>query len=73
VGAFAKSASAEQMADQLRARGYPTLVVPTAEARDQRWRVRVGPLSSRNEANQMARRLQTQEQLPTWVLSEGGG
>jgi cell division septation protein DedD len=34
------------------------------------WRVRVGPHRTRPEAERTARRLETAEKLPTWVLGE---
>jgi hypothetical protein len=70
VGAFEKGAAAEEMAADLRGRGYPTVVSPSAGARDKRWRVRVGPVETRAEADELARELQKKEQLPTWVLSD---
>lgn len=73
VGAFAESASAERIASDLRAKGYPVYVTPSAGSRDGRWRVRVGPMPSRGDADQVAQQLKTRERLPTWVLSEGGG
>ncbi|MCP5045359.1 MAG: SPOR domain-containing protein [bacterium] len=73
VGAFAESGSAERIASDLRAKGYPAYVTPSAGSEDGRWRVRVGPMSSRSEADDAAAQLKTRERLPTWVLSEGGG
>jgi len=73
VGAFGKSAAAVSMADDLRSKGYPVLVVPAADGADQRWRVRVGPVATRSEATRLASKLKSQEELPTWVLSEEGG
>lgn len=73
VGAFAQNAAAEEIASDLRDKGYPVYVTPSAGSKDGRWRVRVGPLPTRGEADQIAGRLKSQERLPTWVLSEGGG
>ncbi len=73
VGAFAQNAAAEQVAGDLRDKGFPVYVTPSAGSADGRWRVRVGPMPTRGEAEQAAQRLKSQERLPTWVLSEGGG
>ena len=72
VGAFAESASAERLARTLRGKGFSVYVSPGTSAGQPRWRVRVGPLASREEAEQAASRLKTVEKLPTWVLSEDG-
>jgi len=73
VGAFAESKAAEQLASSLRSSGLPVYVSPSAAAAgDQRWRVRVGPLATREEADRIAARLKTKEKLPTWVLTEDG-
>jgi len=71
VGAFSGSAEAEKLADHLRRKGMHVLVVPGTGARDARWRVRVGPLETRDEANRVAEQLKTSDKLPTWVLAEG--
>lgn len=73
VGAFSESAAAERVASDLRGKGFPVYVSPSAGSRDGRWRVRVGPLSTRTKADEVAQQLKTREGLPTWVLSEGGG
>jgi len=73
VGAFAESRAAEQLAETLRGAGLPVYVSPSAAAKgDQRWRVRVGPIATREEADRIASRLKTKEKLPTWVLTEDG-
>jgi cell division septation protein DedD len=73
VGAFAESRAAEQLAETLRGAGLPVYVSPSAAAAgDQRWRVRVGPIATREEADRIASRLKTKEKLPTWVLTEDG-
>jgi DedD protein len=73
VGSFAESEGAERVAGELGAKGYPVYVTPAAVAGGGRWRVRVGPVSTRGEAERFAGRLKREEKLPTWVLSEGGG
>jgi cell division septation protein DedD len=69
VGAFSEKSSAKALADSLRANGYSVYLSPTEGDRAS-WRVRVGPLSTRPEAEKAARRLETAEKLPTWVLGE---
>jgi DedD protein len=69
VGAFSEKSAAQALADSLRAHGYPVYLSPT-EGDPANWRVRVGPLSTRPEAEKMAGRLETAEKLPTWVLGE---
>jgi cell division septation protein DedD len=69
VGAFSEKSAAQALADSLRANGYPVYLSPT-EGASANWRVRVGPMSTRPEAEKAARRLETGEKLPTWVLGE---
>jgi cell division septation protein DedD len=69
VGAFADAAAAEQLARRLRERGWPVYVSP-ATADTQRWRVRIGPLPTRADADEVAGRVQREERLGTWVLAE---
>jgi cell division septation protein DedD len=70
VGAFSESAAAEGLVERLRARGFAAYVSPSPKNSAARWRVRVGPLSSRGEADRVAARLKAEEKLPTWVLDE---
>jgi DedD protein len=72
VGAFAQSSEAEKLEAQLKRKGLPAYVQPATGARDSRWRVRIGPLASREEADRVASRLRTQEKLPVWVLEDSG-
>ena len=69
VGAFSEKSAAKALADSLRAHGYSVYLSPT-EGDPISWRVRVGPLGTRPEAEKTARRLETAEKLPTWVLGE---
>ncbi len=69
VGAFSEKSAAQALADSLRARGYPVYLSPT-DASPKSWRVRVGPLATRPEAEKMASKLKAAEKLPTWVLGE---
>jgi len=70
VGAFAEASAAEQLARRLRSHGHPVYIAPSAGADTARWRVRVGPLSSRAAAEGVAARLEREERLSTWVLAE---
>lgn len=72
VGAFAQSAEAEKLEAELRRKGLPAYVQPATGARDARWRVRVGPIATRDEADRVATRLRTQDRLPVWILEESG-
>jgi DedD protein len=70
VGAFGEPDVAERLAESLRGKGFAVYVSPGAGSGDGRWRVRVGPLATREEAERVAGRLKAQEKLPTWVLDE---
>ena len=67
VGAFASEGSARELAGELRLLGMPSYV--ESEPGGARYKVRVGPLETREEAIRLARRLKTEHRLPTWVLS----
>jgi cell division protein FtsN len=73
VGAFASGSAAGTVEARLLARGFDAYVVPPDAAGDGRWRVRVGPVGQKSEAEAVADRLKREERLPTWVLSEEGG
>ena len=70
VGAFAEGRAAEDLAATLRGKGYQAHVSAGAGAGSARWRVRVGPLASREAADRTASRLKAEERLPTWVVDE---
>jgi DedD protein len=70
VGAFGTSRAAERLASTLRDKGYRVYVSPGTASGEARWRVRVGPLATREEAEGTADRLKKVEKLPTWILSE---
>jgi cell division septation protein DedD len=38
--------------------------------KEPRWRVRVGPVKTRAEAESLSARLKREQKLPTWILSE---
>ncbi len=71
VGAFADAEAARELAEDLEGAGYPVYVAaPDGAAETQRWRVRVGPVSTRDRAERVARELKSERALPTWVLDE---
>lgn len=73
VGAFADGDAAEDVRRKLRGKGFDSYVISAAESGDGKWRVRVGPVATKGGAERLASRLKTEERLPTWVLTEGGG
>ena len=73
VGAFVEGGAAENVRQQLRSKGFASYVIAAKHSRDGRWRVRVGPVPSKAAAEKLASRLKTEERLPTWVVTEGGG
>lgn len=72
VGAFGKSKTAETMVRELDGSGFAAYLTPSARQGEGRWRVRVGPVNTRAEAEELSRRLELEEELPTWILTEGG-
>lgn len=70
VGAFGEAGLAASLAERLRQAGYPVQILEPLD--DDRWRVRVGPLGDRVEAEQLARRLKREDRLPTWIVGEPG-
>lgn len=70
VGAFSEASAAERLANRLRVGGFPVYVAPAVGGDADRWRVRVGPMASREEAERLARRLESEQQLSTWILRE---
>ena len=72
VGAFSSSEAAHAMIAKLKKQGYKSYVAAGAVARDGRWRVRIGPFTTREAADSKATRIKREQKLPTWVLSEEG-
>lgn len=70
VGAFAERDSAELLRGELQKGGYPAYVAVGAASGTPRWRVRVGPYPSREDADGIAAQLKSARALPTWVLDE---
>jgi cell division septation protein DedD len=71
VGAFGDAASAQKLSDSLRTQGFRAFVSPSTGEAGQRWRVRVGPMASREEADRVAAKLKSEARLPTWVVEDG--
>jgi DedD protein len=69
VGAFGDQAAATRLARELRAVGFPVYVHKGDGRGGVRFRVRVGPVPSREAAVRLASKLKSDHQLPTWVLS----
>ncbi len=67
VGAFGESAGARRLRDSLRAKGFSTEVVELTGAA--RYKVRVGPIATRGEADRMAGVLKREHDLNTWVVA----
>ena len=71
VGAFGDAPAARRLAEELEGAGYPVFVVrPDPERGGDRWRVRVGPISTRERAEAVAAELKSERSLPTWVLDD---
>jgi len=70
VGAFATGASADGLAAALRKLGHPAYVADEG-GNGARFKVRVGPIASRVEADKLADSLKREQRLPTWVLAQG--
>lgn len=66
VGAFSDRVTARALAKRLSEGGYPVLVMEPVK--DDRWRVRVGPIAARVEADQVELRLKSEERVNTWVV-----
>lgn len=72
VGAFAEEPAARELVRTLRGTGFEAKVVREG-AGAAPFKVRVGPVPSRPEAERLASRLQREQRLPTWVLALDGG
>ncbi len=68
VGAFSEREGADELSASLRRAGYPVYLSDSKQGA--RWRVRVGPHTTRAAAENTAKRLEASQKLPTWVLRE---
>jgi cell division septation protein DedD len=68
VGAFAERQGAGELTRKLGQAGFAARVVEVPGGRAP-FKVRVGPVASREEAERLASVLASRHQLPTWVVS----
>jgi hypothetical protein len=73
VGSFTEPVPAWKLAEQLGDKQYEVYVDEGDAAGQPRWRVRIGPVTSRRAARGLAERLKAEEGLPTWILPAGKG
>lgn len=69
VGAFVARAPADELSQRLEGKGFSVHVSARSSDGDHRWRVRVGPVGTRGEADTLALRLKRDEKLPTWIVA----
>jgi cell division septation protein DedD len=69
VGAFSSEKAARQLADELGRQGYTAYLMD--EGHGARWKVRVGPLGTRSEAEAISVKLKREQRLPTWIQANG--
>jgi cell division septation protein DedD len=67
VGAFATAPAAEGLAAELRGMGQAAYVSDEGGS-GARYKVRVGPIATRAQADALADKLKREQRLPTWVL-----
>jgi RND family efflux transporter MFP subunit len=67
VAAIPERAEAQQIVDQLFAKGYAAYVTTLTEGTNRLYRIRVGAFTDHSEAEAMAARLQKDEQFKTWI------
>ena len=72
VGAFAERKAAEELVSSLRGDRLRAYVVEGAPSESARFRVRVGPYPTREQAGDEAARIKAKRRLPIWVIAEGG-
>jgi cell division septation protein DedD len=69
VGAFSSEKAARQLATELGRHGYTAYLMD--EGSGARWKVRVGPLDTRREAEALSAKLKREQRLPTWIQANG--
>lgn len=70
VGAFSEKTRADRLAQGLKDKGYDTYIMTITIEGGQFHRVRVGRLATEAEAQELARRLKEEEDLPTRIFSD---
>ncbi len=68
VGAFATGSAADGLAAEITKLGHPAYVADEG-GNGARYKVRVGPIASRADADALADKLKREQRLPTWVLA----
>jgi cell division septation protein DedD len=69
VGAFSSEKAARELAGELGKHGYTAYLMD--EGNGARWKVRVGPVRSRSEAEAVSARIKREQRLPTWIQTNG--
>ena len=67
IAALNVRSEADAMAKRLSSKGYTAFVLPPANGTPAVYRVRIGPFTTRREADSVAARLQKEEQFKPWV------
>jgi cell division septation protein DedD len=67
VQALKGQAAANAVAQRLAGKGYPAFVLSPAQGAPSIYRVQVGRFNDRREAEQVARRLEKEEQFKPWI------
>jgi DedD protein len=67
IAALNVRSEADAMAKRLSSKGYAAFVLPPAHGTPAVYRVRIGPFTTRREADSVAARLQKEEQFKPWV------
>jgi len=67
VQALKGQAAANAVAQRLAGKGYPAFVLSPAQGAPSIYRVQVGRFNDRHEAEQVARRLEKEEQFKPWI------
>jgi DedD protein len=71
LGVFANHANAENLSRQLKGQGFPVYVLPGGSGTSVRYRVRVGPLASRDAADRTAAKLKSIGHVSSLVAPAG--
>ncbi len=70
MGAFSEKARADRLAQRLKDKGYDTYIMTITIEEKRFHRVRVGRLATEAEAQELARKLKEEEDLPTRIFSD---